>query len=226
MMEKKYLVLIWAVLLSACASLPDIEDATAIDLRTGWSAPYVPEVDIDGNPATRPGSMAKDALEASSGCDWAALFCAAIFVPVATVTGAVITAADTLPEEQAILLNRLTRRQAAGINLRREFDDAMQAEAAHHGLQLRRRDPDAKIMIAVIDLWWEVSVGNQVYLHMKVEASGRRGVETGRRRLSYKGEVATVEEWLADGGQRIRGTLETFMAEASTDIWPRLLNRE
>jgi hypothetical protein len=61
---------------------------------------------------------------------------------------------------------------------------------------------------------------------MKVEASAVLNGEAGKRRLGYKGEVAPAKEWLADDGKRIRATLETFMAEASEDIWPRLLDRD
>ena len=71
-----------------------------------------------------------------------------------------------------------------------------------------------------------MSPGNNVALHLKVQAVALKNGEERRRRLSYRGEAAPADEWLANNGERIRTTLASFMGEASENIWPRLLDRD
>lgn len=121
-----------AILLGACANLPDIEEAEAVQLSTSFQAPWAPEVDVDGNPNLRPGAMAMDGLEASAMCDYLFVVCAVVFVPISAATGA-----------------------------------------------------DAAVQFTVTEFWWEVSIGNQVSLHLTVEAHGTHRSEFGRRRFAH-----------------------------------------
>ncbi len=213
-----------AVLLSGCGTLPDIEDAKTISLSTAYGAPWVPEVDVDGDPSLRPGAMAMGGLEAATACDYLFIFCAAVTVPISAVTGAVITATETLPEEEAELLNRLTEKAAAGLHMPRMFQSVMLSEAIRQGVDIQASGADATVKFLATHLWWEVSIGNQVSLRLTVEAHATHAGEFGRRRFVYSGKPAPVEEWLAGGDQRIRGALEAFMPEASAAIWQRILD--
>jgi hypothetical protein len=215
-----------AALLSGCGSLPGIEDAPSIDLRTSYSGPWAPAVDVHGDPNLRPGAMAMGGLEASAACDYLFIICAAVTVPVAAVTGAVITATDTLPEAEAELLNRITAKAASGLHMPQMFHSVMLSEAIRQGVKVQSAGADVIVEFMVTDLWWEVSIGNQVSLRLTVEAYATHGREFGRRRLGYRGEPAPVEEWLAGGEQHIRDALESFLPEASEAIWLRVLDRD
>ena len=214
------------VLLSACGSLPDIEEASTVALSTSFHAPWAPEVDVDGDPTLRPGAMAMDGLEASAGCDYLFVICAVVVVPVAAVTGAVITATDTLPEQEAELLNHLTVKAISGLHMAQMFQSVMLSEAIRQGVNVQTTGADAVVEFAVTEFWWEVSIGNQVSLRLTVEAHGTHRGEFGRRRFGYRGEPAPVDEWLAGGEQRIRDALEAFLPEASEAIWLRILDRD
>ena len=215
-----------ALLLGACGSLPEVEETETVSLQTVYVAPGVPEVDIDGNPSYRPGAMTKIALEGSAQCDIAFFLCAAVFVPVYAATGAVLTAADTLPEKQSLELNRATVKSAIGLNLSREFNRAIEAEALRQGLQLQPIGGDLDIRFIFTDLWWEVSPGNAVALHMKGEVQGRSASQFSTRRFSYRSERIPADEILADEGALLRNTLETYMTAVSEDIWSRILDRD
>jgi hypothetical protein len=221
------LLLALAALLSGCGSLPDIEDARTIELRTTFGATWAPEVDVDGNPNLRPGAMALSGLEASmEACQEFFIFCAVISVPVYTVTGAVVTAVDTLPEEEAEMLNLLTARATSGLPMSRMFNSVMLSEAIRQGVQVQASGAEAIIEFVATELWWEVSIGNQVSLRLTVEAHARHSGKTGRRRFGYRGKPAPIEEWLAGGEPHIRDSLEAFLPEASEAIWQRILDRD
>lgn len=212
--------------MSACGSLPNIEEASTVELSTSFRAPWAPEVDVDGDPNLRPGAMAMDGLEASAGCDYLFVICAVVVVPVAAVTGAVITATDTLPEQEAELLNHLTAKAVSGLHMPQMFQSVMLSEAIRQGVKVQATGADAVVEFAVTEFWWEVSIGNQVSLRLTVEAHGTHRGEFGRRRFGYRGKPAPVDEWLAGGEQRIRDALEAFLPEASEAIWLRILDRD
>ncbi len=220
------MVLGFAILLGGCASLPDIEEARAVQVNTSFQAPWAPEVDVDGNPNLRPGAMAMDGLEASASCDYLFVVCAVVFVPISAVTGAVITATDTLPEEEAELLNHLTAKAASGLHMAQMFQSVMLSEAVRQGVRTQATGADAIIQFTVTEFWWEVSVGNHVSLRLTIEAHATHRGEFGRRRFGYRGEPAPVEEWLAGGEEHIRNALVSLMPEASDAIWRRVLDRE
>lgn len=221
------LALSGAVLLSACGSLPDMEDAKTVRLQTYYHGPWAPEVDVDGNPELRPGAMAKAGLQTSvEACSVFFMFCALYTVPIYTVTGAAITAADTLPEEQAEMLNRLSAKAVVNLNMRQAFEQAITSSAIDQGLDLKPFGADYTVHVSATELWWEVSVGNQVSLRLTVEMRARHGGKEGRRRLGYRGEPAHVREWLAGGEQHIRDALEAFLPEAGEAIWLRVLERD
>ncbi len=212
--------------LGGCAGLPDIEEAESIKLDTSFPAPWAPKVDVHGDPNLRPGAMAMDGLEASASCDYLFVVCAAVFVPISAATGAVITATDTLPEEEAELLNHLTSKAASGLHMPQMFQSVMLSEAIQKGVTMRTTRADAIIHFAVTAFWWEVSVGNRVSLRLTIDARAKYRGEFGRRRFSYRGEPAPVGEWLAGGEERIRDALVAIMPEASEAIWRRILGRE
>ena len=216
-----------AVLLSACGSLPDMEDAKTVRLQTYYYGPWVPKVDVDGNPELRPGAMARAGLQTSvEACSVLFMFCALYTVPIYTVTGAAITAADTLPEEQAEMLNRLSAKAVVNLNMPNAFEQAITSSAIDQGLDLQPFGADYTVRVSATELWWEVSVGNQVSLRLTVEMHARHGDKEGRRRLGYRGEPAHVKEWLAGGEQHIREALDAFLPEASEAIWLRVLDRD
>ncbi len=216
----------FVILLGGCANLPDIEEARAIQLSTAFQAPWAPEVDVHGDPNLRPGAMAMDGLEASASCDYLFVFCAVLFVPVSAATGAVITATDTLPEEEAELLNELTAKAVSGLHMAQMFESVMLSEAIRQGVNIQTTGADAVVQFTVTEFWWEVSIGNQVSLRLTVEAHGTYRGEFGRRRFGYRGEPVPVDKWLAGGDQHIRDALETFIPAAGEAIWGRILDRE
>lgn len=211
-------------LLSACAGLPDMDDVRTINLQTSYRASTVPAVDIDGDPELRPGSMAREALAGSMECDILFLFCAIVAVPIAAGSGAMITAADTLPEELAQELNDVTAQVARGLHMPGKFDDAMRLAATKKGLNLHSAGTGTEVQMVATGLWWEVSMGNNVALHLTVEVSARRGDDVGRRRIGYRGEAAPIDVWLAFDGRRIRDVLETYMTDAGEAIWGHLID--
>lgn len=222
----RLLALVLATLLSGCSSLPDIEEASTVKLSTAFHAPWAPEVDVDGDPNLHPGAMAMDGLEASASCDYLFVICAAIFVPVGAVTGAVITATDTLPEQEAELLNHLTAKAVSGLHMAKMFQSVMLSEAIRQGVRIQTTGADAVVEFAVTDFWWEVSIGNQVSLRLTVEAHGTHRGEFGRRRFGYRGNPTPVDAWLAGGEPLIREELEAFLPAASAAIWQRILERD
>jgi hypothetical protein len=221
-----YPVMGLAALLSGCGSLPDIEEASTVQLSTSFHAPWAPEVDVDGDPNLRPEALAMDGLEASAGCDYLFVFCAVVFVPVGAVTGAVITATDTLPEQEAELLNHLTAKAVFGLHMAQMFQSVILSEAIRQGVKIQTTGADAVVEFAVTEFWWEVSIGNQVSLRLTVEAHGKHRGEFGRRRFGYRGKPAHVDDWLAGGEPLIRDELEAFLPAASAAIWQRILERD
>jgi len=170
--------------------------------------------------------MAMDGFEASSGCDWAALFCAIVMVPVGAVTGAVITGIETLPEDQAHELNKVSAAVMTSNSLYTDLDNAMHDEALRQGLVVSRRKADANVHIEVTRLLWDVSIGNKVAVyidfHVRASVKGKRG----KRNIRYRSERGTVPEWVENNGQRIHETLATIMEEASQKVWQSILDRD
>ena len=212
-------------LVSACASLPPLDMVRTVSLRTDFSSYSGLTVDVDGNPDTRPGKMAAKGFEVASGCGLC-IFGTLVSVPLYAATGAVITATETLPEEQAHELNRVSAGVTAGINLTASFSKAMREEASRQGIVMTRRNADARVNIAVTELFWNVSIGNNVAIQIEFEVTGFVDGKKGRRKITYRSERATVPEWVANNGQPIRQTLTTIMNEASQKVWQRILDHE
>lgn len=216
--------------LFACASLPRLEDARTVSVTTGFHAYADIAVDVDGNPAYRPGKMAKDAAGAALECGmvhWILiLVCEAVMVPASAATGAVITAVSTLPEEQALELNRVSVASVAGINFSREFGMAVRREASRRGLLLRRNNADAHVRIVMRAMWWDVTAGNNVSIRIDFEVSGQVDGKAGTRKIGFRGERATAAEWIADDGHKVREALDTVLDDASQQIWAEVLGYE
>ena len=219
-------VVVVLALVSACASLPSLEKARTVSLRTEFPSYGGLTVDVDGNPSTRPGRMAADGFAVTEACGAFFLYCAAVTVPLGATIGAVITAAETLPEEQAHELNRVSARAMAGLNLNASFSKAMREEASRQGIVLSGRRADARLNIAVTALFWDVSIGNNVAIRIEFEVTGFVDGKKGRRKITYRSERATVPEWVANNGQRISQTLTTIMDDASQKVWQRILDRD
>ena len=140
--------------------------------------------------------------------------------------GAVITATETLPEEQAHELNRVTANVMAGLSLDASFNKAMREEASRQGIVLSGGYADARLNIVVTALLWDVSIGNNVGIRIDFKVTGFADGKKGHRKITYNSERAKVPEWVADSGQRIRQTLTTIIDDASQQIWQQILDRE
>jgi len=219
-------VVVVLALVSACASLPSLEKARTVSLRTEFPSFGGLTVDVDGNPGTRPGRMAAEGFAVTEACGAFFLYCAAVTVPLGATIGAVITAAETLPEEQAHELNRVSANVTAGLNLNASFRKAMRKEASRQGIVLRGTHADARLNIAVTALFWDVSIGNNVAIRIEFEVTGFVGGKKGRRKITYRSERAKASEWIADSGKRIREKFTTVMDEASQTIWQQVLDRD
>ena len=213
-------------LVSACASLPALDEVRTVSLSTGFRSYHGLAVDVDGNPHTRPGRMAAEGLAITEGCGAFFIFCAVVTVPLGAAMGAAITAAETLPEERAHELNRVSANVTAGLNLDASFSKAMREEASRQGIVLSGRRADARLNIAVTALFWDVSIGNNVAIRIEFEVTGFVDGKKGRRKITYRSERATVPEWVANNGQRISQTLTTIMDDASQKVWQRILDRD
>lgn len=210
---------------SACATLPELDKGKTVWLGTEFRSHPGLAVDVDGNPETRPGSMAAKGLEAASGCGICVLG-AVVTVPLLAATGAVITAVETLPEEQAHELNRVSANVTAGFNLNASFARAMRDEASRQGIVLSGRRADARLNIAMTRFEWDVSVGNNVAVRIDFKATGIVDGKGGERNIKYVSERAKASEWIADSGKRIHQNLTTIMDEASQTIWQQVLDRD
>lgn len=218
-------------LLSGCASLPSLENARTVSLRTNFSSHGGLAVDVDGNPNTSPGRMAAEGFAMTEGCGALFLACAVVTVPLGAATGAVITAVETLPEEQAHELNRVSASAMAGFNLNGRFSKAVREEASRQGVVLSKGlapsggRADARLDIVMTKFRWVVSVGNNVAIRINFKVTGFADGKRGCRNITYTGERAKVPEWTADSGKRIHQELTTIMDEASHTIWQKVLDR-
>ena len=212
-------------MVSACASLPSLDNVRTVSLRTDFSAYSGLVVDVDGNPDTRPGRMAAEGFAVTEGCGAFFIFCAVVTVPLGAAMGAAITAAETLPEEQAHELNRVSANVTAGLNIGANFSRAMHDEASRQGIVLSSRRADARLNIVMTGFQWDVGVGNTVAIRIDFKVTGFADGKKGHRNIKYVSERAKVPEWVADSGQRIRHTLAKTMDEASIEVWQRILNR-
>jgi hypothetical protein len=213
-------------LVSGCASLPSLEKARTVSLVTNFPSYSDLIVDVDGNPDTRPGKMAVDGFAVTEACGILFFACAIVTVPLGALTGAVITAVETLPEQQAQELNRVSANVIAGLSLSADFDMAMRAEASRHGIVLRTSNADARIDIVMTRFEWDVSVGNNVAIRIDFKVTGVADGKTGYRNFTIIGERAKAPEWMADSGKRIGEELITIMDEASRTIWRQALDRD
>ena len=218
-------VVVVVTLLSACSSLPALDEIRTVSLSTDFRSYRGLAVDVDGNPDTRPGHMAAAALEGAGGCGICGL-AIIVTVPLAATIGAVITTAETLPKEQAHELNRVSANVTAGLNLNASFAKAMREEASRHGIVLTGRRADARLNIVMTRFEWDVSVGNYVAIRIDFKVTGFADGKRGHRKITYKSERAKAPEWIADSGKRIRQELMTIMDEASQTIWQQALDRD
>ena len=213
-------------LVSACAILPALDEVRTVSLSTGFRSYHGLAVDVDGNPHTRPGRMAAEGLAITEGCGAFFIFCAVVTVPLGAAMGAAITAAETLPEERAHELNRVSANVTAGLNLDASFSKAMREEASRQGIVLSGRRADARLNITMTRFQWDVSLGNNVAIRIDFKVTGFADGKRGHRNITYISERAKTPEWIADSGKRIRQELATIMDKASQKIWQQILNRD
>ncbi len=149
-------------------------------------------------------------------------------MPAGAATGAIITAIETLPEEDAKALNYVTANVVwrAGTNLDIDFDTAMRREAERHGIQLKGVFADVSLDVFVSKVFWNVGVGNNVAIEATFTVVGRADGKTGQRDIKIVSEYAQVEEWVAGSGERIEEALNAMVQEASVEIWDRILDRD
>lgn len=213
-------------LLSACSSLPPMEETQVVSLRTEFASFIIPEVDVDGNPELRPGSMALGGLQASGECGVLVLFCAMVMVPTAAATGAVITAIETLPDEQALVLNQVSKTVMSGLDQDVVLDDAMRGVATKQSVVLRKSRADVLLNVTVTHFEWDVSVGNNVAMKIKFYVWGQANGRKGGRKFSFTSKRAKAPEWTADSGALIRQEFSALMEQVSERIWRELLELE
>lgn len=218
------ILLLCALSVAGCASLPSLEKVRTVSLRTDFPSSGRLAVDVYGNPNTRPGRMAGVGFALTEGCGIAFFVCAAVTVPLGAALGAVITAASTLPERTAYRLNIVTASVMAGLNLDASFEKAMREEASRQGIVLTHGYADARISVVVTRFQWDVGVGNSVAIRIDFEVTGFADGKRGHRNITYISERAKVSEWIADSGKRIRQGL--MMDEASQTIWQKVLDRD
>jgi len=218
------ILLLCALSVTGCASLPSLEKARTVSLRTDFPFSGRLAVDVYGNPNTRPGRTAAEGFALTEGCGIAFIACAVVTVPLGAAMGAVITAVSTLPERHAFALNRVTANVTAGLNLDASFEKAMRDEASRQRIVLTHGYADARMNVVVTRFQWDVGVGNSVAIRIDFEVTGFADGKRGHRNITYISERATVPEWIVDSGKRIRQ--ELMMDEASQTIWQQVLDRE
>jgi hypothetical protein len=206
--------------------LPPIEETQVVSLRTEFASFIIPEVDVDGNPELKPGSMAMDGLQASGECGYFVLLCAMVVVPTAAATGAVITAVETLPDEQALTLNQVSKTVMSGLDQDVVLDNAMRGVAARQSVVLRKSRADVLLNVTVTQFKWDVSVGNNVAMKIKLYVWGQANGKKGDRNFSFTGKRAKAPEWTADSGALIRQEFSALMEQASERIWREVLDIE
>ena len=214
-------------LTAGCSSLPAVDETRTVHLETDFTGMGALYVDVHGDPETRPGALAADgmvaALETCHVFFWA---CALITVPAGAATGAVITAIETLPEDDAHALNHVTTNviSRVGMNLDIDFDTAMRAEAERHNIVLKGVYADVSLQAYISEVFWNVGVGNNVAIEATFTISGQADGKSGSRNIKVVSESAKVEDWVAGSGERIEEALYIMVQEASTEIWERILD--
>jgi hypothetical protein len=212
-------------LASGCSSLPEIDETRTVDLETNLTGYSRLEVDVDGDPEQRPGAMATKgvhaAMEVCGPFYWA---CSVVTLPVGAATGAIITAVETLPEDQANALNHVTRKVASQLSLDADFQKAMHDEAGRHGIQLRSWRAHVELRVYVTEMYWNVGVGNNVAFEVHFAIEGRSGGQSGHARYKYVSDSAKVHDWVAGTGEMIEQALIRMVGESSVEIWQKILD--
>lgn len=212
-------------LMSGCSNLPSLDEVKSVSLNSDFSASNHLVVDVDGDPEMHPGKMAMDGFKVAGECEFC-IFLIPVTVPLMATIGAVVTATETLPTDQARDLNRVTANAMASLNLAAEFSEAMRGEAMRRGIKLGSKRVDARLDIVMTKIEWDVSVGNNVAIRIDFRITGRAGGKSGHRKITYQSERIKASVWLADSGQQIRETLAQIADDASKVVWQRLLDRE
>ncbi len=217
-------VVLVIALVSGCTNLPALDEVKSVSLNSNFSVSGHLAVDVDGNPEMRPGKMAMEGFKVAGECELC-FFLTPVTVPLMATIGAVVTATETLPKEQALELNHVTANAMASLNLDAEFSKAMRDEALRRGIKLGSRRVDASLDIVLTKFEWDVSVGNNVAIVVDFRITGSAGGKSGHRKITYRSERVKAGEWLENSGQRIRETLAQIADEASKVVWQRLLDR-
>jgi hypothetical protein len=214
-------------LISGCAGLPPVDETRTVSLQAGLTGYGGLQVDVDGDPDIRPGALAEEGLQAAvEACYFLFLACALVTVPAGAAAGAIATAVETLPEEQAHALNHVTAKVAPRLALNADFQKAMYYEAARQGITLVSSRADVALSVYATEIFWDVSVGNNVAIEVHFEVIGRANGKSGRRNVRYVSDKAKVHEWVAGTGELIEGALTTMVEEASVEIWQEILGRD
>ena len=210
---------------SGCTSLPSIEDSQTVSLSTGvqWYGGLA--VDFDPNPELRPGAMAMGAVEVAASCEYCFLI-AIPMLPIALATGMAVTANETLPEDVALELNRVSSNVSTAFNFHAAVDDAMKREAAGQGIVLSSSTADVMLDIVMTELSWDVSTGNNVAIDATFVITGIVDGIEGCESVRYRSKRARVEDWTTDGGKPIHDTLTQFFDNASRKVWGKILDRK
>mgnify|MGYP001824291804 FL=1 len=212
-------------LVSGCSSLPDVDETRPVWLETDLTGYSRLEVDVDGNPEVRPGALAAEGGRAAvEVCGPFYMFCALVTVPAGAVAGAIITAVETLPEEQAHALNYVTAQVASRLSLDADFRAAMRSEGARHGITFSMMRADAWLRVQTTQIFWNVGVGNKVALEVHFTVTGESRGKSGRLTVRYVSASAGVHDWVAGTGELIEQALIKMVEEASVEIWQKILD--
>jgi hypothetical protein len=214
---------------AGCSSLPPIDETRSVHLQTDFTGMSRLEVDVDGDPELRPGAMAVQGMYGSvEACNIFFWACAIVMVPTATAAGAIITAIETLPEEDAHALNHVTANVVSrnGVNLDMAFDQAMRREAGRHGIELKSVFADVSLQAYISEVRWNVGVGNHVAIEATFTIHGHANGKSGRRNITVVSDSAKVEEWVSGSGELIEEALNVMVEDASVEIWERILDRD
>lgn len=212
-------------LASGCSSLPDVDETRPVWLETDLTGYSRLEVDVEGDPDARPGALAAEGGRAAvEVCGPFYMFCALVTVPVGAVAGAIITAVETLPEDQAHALNHVTAQVASRLSLDADFNAAMRSEGARHGITYSMMKADVWLRVQTTQIFWNVGVGNKVALEVHFTVTGRSGAKSGKLAVRYVSDSARVHDWVAGTGELIEQALMKMVEEASVEIWQKILD--
>jgi len=216
-------------LTAGCSSLPPVDETRTVHLQTNFMGMSKLEVDVDGDPELRPGAMAAEGMYGSvEACNIFFWACAIFMVPTAAAAGAIITAIETLPEEEAHALNHVTANVVShnGVDLDMAFDAAMRREAERHGIELKSVYADVSLQAYISEVRWNVGIGNHVAIEATFAIHGHADGRSGRRSIKVVSDSAKVEEWVAGSGELIEEALNVMVEDASVEIWERILDRD